>query len=39
MKIDNTDYILFLDESNVTKFNPYLLLGGIFISRKEYKDN
>lgn len=36
---DNTDYILFLDESNVTKYNPYLLLGGIIISRKEYKTN
>ncbi len=34
----NTDYILFLDESNVTKNNPYLLLGGLFLSRKEYKE-
>lgn len=32
------EYILFLDESNVTNFNPYLLLGGIIISRKEYKE-
>lgn len=32
------EYILFLDESNVTKTNPFLLLGGIIISRKEYKD-
>ncbi len=39
MKIDNTDYILFLDESNLTKTNNYLLLGGMFISRKEYKNN
>lgn len=36
---DNTDYILFLDESNVTKYNPHLLLGGIIILRKEYKIN
>ena len=34
----DTEYILFLDESNVTTSNPYLLLGGILISRKEYKD-
>lgn len=32
------EYILFLDESSVTKYNPYLLLGGIVISRKEYKN-
>ena len=32
------DYILFLDESSVTKHNPYLLLGGLVISRKEYKN-
>lgn len=32
------EYILFLDESNVTKYNPYLLLGGLVISRKEYKN-
>lgn len=38
MAINNTEYILFLDESNVTVHNPYLLLGGIVISRKEYKD-
>jgi len=38
MADQNAEYILFLDESNVTKFNPYLLLGGIVISRKEYKD-
>lgn len=39
MGTDNAEYILFLDESNVTKYNPYLLLGGIAISRKEYKSN
>lgn len=39
MATNNTEYILFLDESNVTKYNPYLLLGGILISRKEYKEN
>lgn len=39
MKVDKSDYILFLDESNVTKFNDYLLLGGMFISRQEYKNN
>lgn len=38
MADNNTEYILFLDESNITKYNPYLLLGGIIISRKEYKD-
>lgn len=38
MMDDNTEYILFLDESNVTKHNPYLLLGGIFISRTDYKN-
>lgn len=32
------EYILFLDESNVTFYNPYLLLGGLVISRKEYKN-
>ena len=37
MATDN-EYILFLDESNVTNSNPYLLLGGIIISRKEYKE-
>lgn len=37
MPVDK-EYILFLDESNVTKYNPYLLLGGIIISRKEYKE-
>lgn len=37
MSVNNTEYILFLDESNITKYNPYLLLGGILISRKEYK--
>jgi len=31
------DYILFLDESAQTKTNPYLLLGGIIISRNNYK--
>lgn len=34
----NSDYILFLDESAQTKFNPYLLLGGIIISRNDYKN-
>lgn len=38
MANNNTEYILFLDESNVTKKNPYLLLGGIIISRKVYKN-
>lgn len=38
MITENTEYILFLDESNITKSNPYLLLGGIIISRKDYKD-
>lgn len=38
MATQNTEYILFLDESNVTNSNPYLLLGGIIVSRKEYKD-
>lgn len=33
----NSDYILFLDESSVTRTNPYLLLGGIIISRNDYK--
>ena len=33
----NSDYILFLDESAETKTNPYLLLGGIIISRNNYK--
>ena len=33
----NSDYILFLDESAETKANPYLLLGGIIISRNNYK--
>ena len=33
----NSDYILFLDESSETKTNPYLLLGGIIISRSNYK--
>ena len=33
------DYILFLDESNETKANPYLLLGGIVISRNSYKNS
>ena len=33
----NSDYILFLDESAETKTNPYLLLGGIIISRNDYK--
>ena len=33
----NSDYILFLDESAETKTNPYLLLGGIVISRNNYK--
>ena len=33
----NSDYILFLDESADTKTNPYLLLGGIVISRNNYK--
>ena len=32
------EYILFLDESNVTIYNPYLLLGGLVVSRKEYKN-
>lgn len=35
----NSDYILFLDESAETKTNPYLLLGGIIISRNDYKKN
>ena len=38
MATENTEYILFLDESNMTIHNPYLLLGGIVISRKEYKE-
>ena len=33
----NSDYMLFLDESAETKTNPYLLLGGIVISRNDYK--
>ena len=35
----NSDYILFLGESAETKTNPYLLLGGIIISRNDYKKN
>lgn len=35
----NSDYILFLDESKQTTSNPYLLLGGIIISRNDYKNN
>lgn len=38
MTNEKPEYILFLDESNPTKYNPYLLLGGIIISRKEYKN-
>ena len=34
----NSDYILFLDESAETKTNPYMLLGGIIISRNNYKN-
>lgn len=33
-----SDYILFLDESAQTIANPYLLLGGIIISRNDYKN-
>ena len=33
----NSDYILFLYESAETKTNPYMLLGGIIISRNNYK--
>lgn len=36
--MENSDYILFLDESGQTKANPYLLLGGIIISRTNYKN-
>ena len=32
MATQNAEYILFLDESNVTNNNPYLLLGGIIVS-------
>lgn len=36
--MQKSDYILFLDESSQTKSNPYLLLGGIIISRNNYKN-
>lgn len=37
--MQKSDYILFLDESAETKTNPYLLLGGIIISRNNYKQS
>lgn len=32
------DYILFLDEANVTSTNPFFCLGGIIIKRDEYEN-
>lgn len=35
---ETNEYMLFLDESGVTRYNRNLLLGGIAINRKEYEE-